>query len=116
MRQKNNMDKTICYLVVENRISSMWCHKIPIAIFYSRAQAEFFAHKNKPDNAGISFNYTSLDIEEVPAKTIELSGKEYDKFKAEKIKELDDKIEKARAHKDTDDKEIAQLQTLKESL
>lgn len=106
------MEQTKVYVVVYERSGGFGYSrdrfKTPVAVFFSRIDAEYYAHKeNKKGGSDYPF-FVSHSVEEVLVST-ETRDKDFTKFANEKIKEKELAINKRVACRDFDEKEVAKL-------
>lgn len=84
------------------------------SVFFSKEDAEFYCwQKNKEQKGGYGYVYHLL--REIPAKTVQKDAKEYKKFIAEQIEELDKKIKAKLECAEKDTKAIEELTLEKEN-
>jgi hypothetical protein len=107
------MEQTKVWVVELTRSMSFMGSSFPVRVFLSQEDADFYVWTTRQDRGdGLYRDYYSA--KEVEVGVVDKTGKDFVKFKAEKLKEIDKAIEKRAACADEDEAAMARLRKERE--
>lgn len=112
-------NKTKVWLVTAHNSGLIFGGGIVTGVFLSKKEAEFYVwQKNRQATNNPLFIYISYysSPTETEVLSMDLSGKEFEKFRKEQVKKIDDEIEKNAKHSAEDLERVEALKREKELL
>lgn len=104
------MDKTKIYIVSLGSFGFSYPHKA----FLDKEEAEFYAwSQNQKHEDSMVWRSSFYVVSDIEILKVEKSSKEYEKFKKEKIADIEKDIQKKKDCKSSDEKSIEELEAQK---